>query len=358
MKYRRLAGTDLTVSEVGFGVWTVSAGWWGEYSDQQAVALIRRAFELGITYFDTADTYGDGRGETLLADALGGERDRIVIGTKFGYDASKQEGPRGQRELPQDWSPAFVRAACEASLRRLQTDRIDCWQMHNPKMDAIERDDVWQTLEDLRREGKVLSYGVALGPRIGWRDEGLRALRERNVPSIQIIHNLLEQEPGAELIAAAKETGASVIVRVPHSSGLLEGHFTAETTFAEGDHRRHRSRDWLVEGVQKVERLRFLELGALSPVASAPSQPPTAEALPPEPPATAPATGGRTLGQAALRWLLAEPAVVSTLPNIYDVEQLEEFAAAADVPDLSEDELRRCAALYAENFGLATVGAG
>ncbi len=323
MRYRPLAGTDLQVSELGFGVWTISAGWWGEYSDEQAIALIHRALDRGVTFFDTADTYGDGRGETLLARAIAGRRDDVVIGTKFGYDPSQQSGPRGQQELPQDWSPAFVRAACEASLRRLETDRIDCWQLHNPKMDAIERDDLWQTLDDLRREGKVVSYGVTLGPRIGWRDEGLRALHERRVPSIQIIHNLLEQEPGADLVAAARTTGASVMVRVPHSSGLLEGHFTTETTFEPGDHRRHRSREWLVEGVQKVERLRFLEAG-----------------------------GRRTLGQAALRWLLADPTIASTLPNIYDAAQLDEFAAASDVPDLTPDELRRCEELYASNFGL------
>ena len=326
MRYRPLAGTDLMVSEVGFGAWTVTAGWWGEYTEEQATALIRRALDLGITFFDTADTYGDGLGETLLAKALGPDRERVVIGTKFGYDASRQEGPRGQRELPQDWSPAFVRAACEASLRRLETDRIDCWQLHNPKMDAIERDDLWQTLDDLRREGKLRSYGVALGPRIGWRDEGLRALRERRVPVIQIIHNLLERDPGDDLIAAARETDASVIVRVPHSSGLLEGHFTEETTFPPGDHRNHRPRSWLIEGVKKVEQLRFLE-----------------------------ADGRRTLGQAALKWLLAEPAVASTLPNIYDAAQLEEFAAAPETPDLTADELRRCDELYAANFGLAPM---
>jgi aryl-alcohol dehydrogenase-like predicted oxidoreductase len=328
MRYRPLTGTDLNVSEVGFGVWTVTAGWWGDYSDEQAVAMIRRALDLGITFFDTADTYGDGRGETLLAEALGANRERVVIGTKFGYDATRQEGPRGQRELPQDWSPAFVRQACEASLRRLGTDRIDCWQLHNPKMDAIERDDLWQTLDDLRREGKVRSYGVALGPRIGWREEGLRALHHRRVPVIQIIHNLFEQEPGTDLIAAAREIGASVIVRVPHSSGLLEGHFTEETTFAPGDHRRHRSREWLVEGVKKVERVRFLE-----------------------------ADGRRTLGQAALKWLLADPLIASTLPNIYDEAQLTEFAAAPETPDLTEDEMRRCAALSAENFGVTPVEA-
>jgi aryl-alcohol dehydrogenase-like predicted oxidoreductase len=302
------------------------SGTYGDCDADAAVSLLRAAVDRGVTFFDTADTYGDGRGETLLADALGGERDQIVIGTKFGYDASKQEGPRGQRELPQDWSPAFVRAACEASLRRLQTDRIDCWQLHNPKMDAVERDDLWQTLEDLCREGKVRSYGVALGPRIGWREEGLRALAERRVPVIQIIHNLFEQEPGDDLIAAARRTGASVIVRVPHSSGLLEGHFTEETTFAPGDHRRHRSREWLIEGVKKVEEVRFLER-----------------------------EGARTLGQAALKWLLADPQIVSTLPNIYDESQLAEFAAAPDTPDLTDEELRRCAELYANNFGLAPV---
>jgi aryl-alcohol dehydrogenase-like predicted oxidoreductase len=323
MRYRRLAGTDLMVSEVGFGVWTVSAGWWGDYSDEQAIAMMQRALELGVTFFDTADTYGDGRGETLLAEAIAGRRDEVVIGTKFGYDPAGQVGPRGQRELPQDWSPGFVRAACEASLRRLNTDHIDCWQLHNPKMDAIERDDLWQTLADLQREGKVLSYGVALGPRIGWRKEGLRALRERHVPSIQIIHNLFEQEPGAELVETARESGASVIVRVPHSSGLLEGHFTAETTFAEGDHRRHRPKEWLTEGLVKVEQVRFLE-----------------------------ADGRRTLGQAALKWLLADPAITSTLPNIYDTAQLEEFAAAPDTPDLTDEEMRRCADLYAANFGV------
>src|SRR5262249_34562423 len=209
--YRTASRPGLRCWEAAFGAWTVSAGWWGDYSNEPAIALMRHAFDLAIPYFDTADTYGDGRGETLLAEAFPGQRDAIVIGTKFGYDASRQQGERGQRELPQDWSPVFVRAACEASLRRLGTDRIDCWQLHNPKMDAIERDDVWQTLADLQHEGKVLSYGVALGPRIGWREEGLRALHERRVPSIQIIHNMLEQEPGADLIAAARETGASVI---------------------------------------------------------------------------------------------------------------------------------------------------
>ena len=323
MRYRTVPRTDITVSEVGFGVWTLATGWWGEKDDAEAIALLRAAHELGVTLFDTADTYGNGRGETLLADAFPGRRDDIVISTKVGYDWYGNTGPRGQRELPHDWSPAFVRTACERSLARLATDRIDVLQLHNPRMDAIDSDELFATLDALVAEGKVRSYGVALGPRIGWRDEGLRALTRPGLTTLQIIHNILEQEPGDELLPAAREARTGVFVRVPHSSGMLEGKYTAETTFPPDDHRAHRPRSWLVEGLQKVEALRFL-------------------------------TEDRpyTLGQAALKWLLADATVVCTLPNVYGLEQLEEFAAAPDLPDLTEDDLARVSELYAANFGL------
>ena len=129
MKYRTFPGTDLTVSEIGFGVWTTSAGWWGDYSDEQAIHLLHRAADLGITFFDTADTYGDGRGETILADAFakGGRRADVVIGTKFGYDFYGHGERRGQQERPQDFSPRFIRFALEQSLRRLGTDYVDLY---------------------------------------------------------------------------------------------------------------------------------------------------------------------------------------------------------------------------------------
>ena len=144
MRYRRLGQSDVVVSEIGFGVWTVSAGWWGDYSDEQAAALLRRAHELGITFFDTADTYGNGKGETLLRDALGDRRDQIVIATKGGYDFYTHGKDRtGQKEIPQDWSPAYIRKAVEGSLSRLGTDHIDIYQLHNAKMDALMRDDLF-----------------------------------------------------------------------------------------------------------------------------------------------------------------------------------------------------------------------
>lgn len=325
MKFRTYPRSDVTVSEVGFGLWTTSTGWWGEKSDDEAVALLHAAHDLGITLYDAADTYGNGRSEEQLAKAFAGRRDRVVYATKFGYDFSMGEQERrGQRELPQDFSPPFVRAALEASLRRLQTDYIDIYQMHNARMAQIDDDALWELLESFKREGKIRMYGVALGPAIGWLYEGLNAVRQRNVASLQIIWNALEQYPGNEQIGAAHDadTDTGYMIRVPHSSGMLEGHYTAETTFPKNDHRRHRPREWLINGIEKVRQLRFLE------------------------------RPDRTLGQAAIAWLLAEPRVMTVLPNIYDRGQLEEFAAAGEAPALNDNELTRINALYEANFGI------
>jgi len=323
MRYRRLGNTDIEVSEVGFGVWTLSTGWWGEVDDKRSVRLLKRAYEEGINYFDTADTYGSGKGETLLADAFGHMRDEVVISTKIGYDFYNYTKRRGQQERPQDWSEDFVRFALEQSLKRLTTDYVDFLQLHNTKMDAIENDALFSLMEEFKKEGKIRAYGVALGPKIGWLEEGVKAMKERDLVGVQMIYNLLEQDPGRGLMEAARQTGTSLLVRVPHSSGMLEGKYTKETTFAKNDHRRHRPKEWLLEGLRKVEQLGFLS-----------------------------AFGERTLGQAALKFVLASPEVASTLPNIYDEEQLKEFAAAPETPDLSQEELTRIEELYDNNFGL------
>jgi aryl-alcohol dehydrogenase-like predicted oxidoreductase len=328
MKYRNLGNTDIAVSEVGFGVWTVSTGWWGEVVDDRSVRLLRQAHERGINYFDTADTYGSGKGETLLADAFGHMRESIVISTKIGYDFYNHTARRGQQERPQDWSEGFLRFALEQSLKRLGTDYVDLLQLHNTKMDAAENDELFALMESFKDEGKIRSYGAALGPKIGWREEGVKMMRERDLAGLQMIYNLLEQDPGRDLIGAARETGTSLVVRVPHSSGMLEGRYDENTTFGPNDHRRHRPKEWLTTGLRKVESLSFLT----------------------EP-------GERTLGQAALKFVLASPEVASTLPNIYDEAQIEEFAATSETPDLTEGELSRVAELYENNFGLEPTGA-
>ena len=326
MRFRTYKNTDLTVSEVGFGMWTISTGWWGNYTEGEALALMRKAFDLGVTLFDAADTYGNGLSEEYIAKAFPKNRDEIVIATKVGYDfvTHGEARGRGQREIPQDFSPDAIVRATDAALKRLKTDRIDLLQLHNIRMEQVADDAVWKTLEQLKGAGKIRYYGVALGPAIGWMYEGINVIREREITSLQHIYNMLEQHPGRAIHDAVTETGkdAMFLVRVPHSSGMLEGKYNAETVFPPGDHRAHRPRSWLLNGVKKIEQLRFLE------------------------------NTDRTLGQAALQWLFADDRVASTLPNIYNEEQLIEFARAPDTSQLTSDEMERIAELYTENFGI------
>ena len=326
MRFRTYKNTDLQVSEVGFGLWTVSTGWWGQFTEGEAIALMHKAFDLGITLFDAADTYGNGLSEELLAKAFPKQRDDIVIATKVGYDfvTHGETRGRGQREIPQDFSPEAITRATDAALKRLKTDRIDLLQLHNIRMEQVADDAVWTTLEQLQRAGKIRYYGIALGPAIGWLYEGVNCIRERNISSVQHIYNILEQHPGRAMHEAATAAGKDTmfLIRVTHSSGMLEGKYTADTVFPPGDHRNHRPRSWLLNGIKKVDRLRFLE------------------------------SSDRTLGQAALQWLLADERTASTLPNIYEEAQLIEFAKAPETPRLTNDELARMAELYEENFGV------
>jgi aryl-alcohol dehydrogenase-like predicted oxidoreductase len=324
MKYRTYPSTDITVSTVGFGLWTTATGWWGNRTDDEAVALLHEAHALGVTLYDAADTYGNGRSEVQLAKAFRDRRDRVVYATKFGYDFYHHAGERkGQQEIAHDWSPAFVRFALEESLKRLETEYIDVWQMHNAHLEQVRDGELQGLLDDFVREGKIRAWGIALGPAIGWLYEGIEAAR-LGVRSVQMIQNILERFPGDRMIDAADgaRSATGFMIRVPHSSGMLEGKYTADTVFPEGDHRRHRPRSWLINGIKKIETLQFL------------------------------VTPQRTLGQAALQWLLAEPRVMTTLPNIYDREQLVEFATAPDTPELTSDELTRVAELADRNFGV------
>lgn len=323
MRYRELL-PGLPVSEVGFGNWTVTTGWWGDYTRQEAVGLHRAAFDAGITFFDTSNAYAEGYAEQVLGEALGEVRDRVVIATKFGYDLESTDTRRGQQERPHKTDIPTVRADLEASLRRLGTDHIDLYQLHNPRFAHLDDDDLWAFLDEQIAAGTIRAAGIALGPKIGWLDEGLHGMRTRDLAAVQMIHNILEQDPGRELLAGCAETATKGIIRVPHSSGMLEGNLTEDTVFSAGDHRRHRPRSWLIEGVAKVRRLGFL-------------------------------TGDMTLGQAALKWLLADPNVATTLPNIYGQAQIDEFAAAPERRDLTDAELAEVAELYERNFDVTPL---
>ena len=323
MRYRRLGQTDLTVSEVGFGVWTVSTGWWGKVDRPDALRLLQEAHQAGVTLFDTADTYGLGVGEEVLRDALRDKRHDLVIGTKFGYDWYAHQERTGHQERPQRWDAEFIRYACEQSLQRLGTDYIDLYQLHNPRVGTIRDDEVFATLDELVREGKVRNVGVALGPDIGWREEAEAAMRERHVPSLQVIYSIIEQQPAREFFPTATEEHTGLLARVPHASEILTDEFAKQSkvSFDADDHRAHRKQEWLDEAFRKREKVLFIAQGT-----------------------------GRTLAQAAIQFTLSEPTVAAVLPNIVSSQQLREYVAGTEVSPLAVEELTELHRLYDEEF--------
>jgi len=321
MRYRRFGTSELEVSEVGFGTWTLASDWWGHVDDKQG--MLHAAFGAGITFIDTAPVYGnDGVGETMLADLLASHRDEIVLTTKFGYDIEAARRFPGQSERPQDWRPESLRAQLEDSLRRLGTEYIDLYQLHNARIEPILDDDLWAELESLRTEGKVRELGVALGPAIGWVEEGLQSVRRRPIASLQTVFNILEQEPGLTFASepGIAEGAIGMIARVPHASDVLTGKVTPDTVFPKEDHRSHRNRDNMLDNFEKAETLTFLWKDS-----------------------------DRTIGQAAIAGILANPVFTTVLPTCVTPEEINEYAAASDVP-LTAEEIARVDELFARNF--------
>ncbi len=335
MRYRGIAGTELSVSELAFGNFIYGSFMWGKRREDEAegVRLQNLAFDLGVNFFDTGDAYNNGRAEMMMGETLRyAGREKIVLSTKFGYDFYSDPGTAGShRERKQDFSEKFITFALEESLKRMGTEYVDLWQAHNLKLPQMN-DELVAALEKLRKSGKVRHWGVALGPAIGWREEGVMALREwggrddgGGCVTVQTVFNMLEQHPGRELAEIAAELGqgggGGIIARVPHSSGVLQDIYDVDEKFE--DHRKFRDRNWLVYGLQKVEKLRHIQK-----------------------------KHGGTIGQLAIKWLLTWPAVVSVEPNITDEKELREFVGACDADTLTAAEMEEIQQLVESDFGL------
>ena len=321
MKYRRLPRTDLDLSEIGFGLWTVSTGWWGKIDERDGIRLLQEAVEQGITFFDTADTYGKGYGEEILAKALPNRRHDIVIATKFGYDFYDDTPRIGHQERPQKFEPQFIRYACEQSLKRLRTDYIDLYQLHNPRLETIEKDEVFETLDELVQEGKIRYYAAALGPDIGWFEEGEASMRYRNISAMQIIYSILEQEPAKSFFPIAAEEEVGLISRVPHASEVLTNRYDQPPEFDPSDHRSLRKKEWLEQALKKANAVKFLSEDT-----------------------------GRTMAQSAIRFCLTQPTIVSVLPNLTTLDELTEYAGSAEVASITDEELEKLDELWREGF--------
>ena len=330
MRYRTIPapgnqGTALKLSLLGFGNFTFGTNWWGDFTDEQAIAIQNHAIDKGVNFFDTAPTYGNGRAEKLLKETIQyAGRDNIVVSTKFGYDIVGDPGDGSHREKKQNFTPQNIEAELDASLKRMAIDCIDLYQAHNIKLPSYS-DELFEFLDGLIAKGKIRGWGVALGPAIGWREEGYDALIKRGAATVQTVMNLYEQDPGRELCQIVDQLGkGSVMARVPTHSGILDEEFASpDHQFPENDHRKFRDRNWLIYGLKKNELVK-----------------PLAQEL------------GLTLRQFAFQWLASFDAMASIEPNILSTQDVDDFAAAADAEPLPYEVLAQLAEWYADDFGL------
>ncbi len=301
MNYRLLGKTGLQVSEVGFGGWSIGGRDYGPTYDRESVAAIRRALDLGVTFFDTADMYGDGRSERLFGEVLSGLAGKVVVATKGGYDVA--------RGLVKDFSRAHLDSALQASLKRLKVETIDLYQLHNPSVDLLKGGELFAIVEDFQRRGLIRHYGVSVGDA-----ESARLVMARGTAAtLQLVHNLFRPQVLAETGPMIERTGIGVIVRTPIEYGLLSGKYEVGAHFHATDHRATR---WTPEQfaalLRRVESFRFLVRGKVA-----------------------------SLSAAAVRYVLTSPLVSTVIPGIKTPAQIEEFAAASDPPYLSSEDLGR-----------------
>ncbi|MGW9380266.1 aldo/keto reductase [Streptomyces albidoflavus] len=315
MDERTFDRSDQHASVIGLGTWQLG-GDWGDVDDQQAHAVLEAAAESGVTFFDTADVYGDGRSEQTIATFLRGRPDlRVTVATKMG---------RRAEQLPQNYVLENFRAWNDRSRRNLGVDVIDLVQLHCPPTPVYSRDEVYDALDTLVAEERVAAYGVS----VETCEEALTAIARPHVASVQIILNPFRMKPLREVLPAARAAGVGVIARVPLASGLLSGKYTRDTVFAADDHRTYNRHG---EAFDQGETFSGVDFATGVEAAA------EFAALAPE---------GYTPAQLALRWIVQQPGVTTVIPGARSPEQARSNAAAAQLPELSPATLAAIGDLY------------
>ena len=316
MQYRRLGKTGYDVSAIGFGAWAIGADW-GEVDDEVSLRALHAAADAGVTFFDTADVYGDGRSERLIARFRKERKEPIRVATKIG------------RRAPVDvrnYTPENFSVWIDRSRENLEVERLDLVQLHSLPTDIYYRPEIFAAMDSFVRDGRIASYGVSV-ERV---EEGLKAIEYPGVSTVQIIFNIFRQRPAERFLSEARERSVGVIVRVPLASGLLTGKFDKDTQFAPSDHRNFNRHG---ESFDVGETFAGLDYDTALQVV---------EELRPMVPV------GATMAQMALRWILAHDGVSTVIPGAKTPEQAQANAAAADLPMLPDSTMDRIAALYRE----------
>src|SRR5437870_2528319 len=315
MKYRELGRTGWKVSEISFGSWAIG-GAWGDVDDRESLAALHRAVDLGVNFFDTADVYGDGRSERLLARLKRERSEEIIVATKAGR--------RLEPHVAYGYTRQNLNAFVDRSLQNLETDTLDLLQLHCPPTEVYYNPQLFEALDDFIKAGKIRYYGVSVEK----VEEALKAIEFPNVQTVQIIFNIFRQRPAELFFDEARKRKVGILARVPLASGMLTGKLTARSQFAEDDHRafnRHGEafdRGETFSGVDYETGLRAVEeLRALLP-------------------------SGMTMAQFALRWVLMFDAVTCAIPGAKRPSQAEDNARAADFSPLTDETMRAVREIY------------
>lgn len=315
MEYRELGRTGFKVSSISFGAWAIG-GSWGAVAESDAMAALHRALDLGVNFFDTADVYGDGRSERLIARLRRERREPFYVATKAGR--------RLDPHVAEGYTKANLTAFVERSLHNLEVEALDLLQLHCPPSAVYDDDAVFAALDDLVAAGKVRYYGVSV-ERV---DEALRAIQRPNVQSVQVIFNAFRLKPAAELFPAAQARGVGIIARVPLASGLLTGKLRPDSQFAADDHRSFNRRGESFDRGETFSGVDY-ETGLRAVDELRPLVPP-----------------GATLAQLALRWITMFEAVSCAIPGAKNPAQVEQNVAAADLPPLDASTMAAIEDVY------------
>ncbi len=306
MRYRRLGRTQWEVSEIGFGAWAIGGTGYGPTSDAESLRALETALDRGVNFFDTADVYGNGRSESLVAKFLKGKSRRgIFIATKAGWDFYHG----GNRK---NFDPGYLRFACEKSLARLDSETIDLYQLHNPSAELIRRGEILDALEGLKKEGKIRAIGIS----VHTPEEALAALEDGRADTLQLVYSLLDQEMGDEVFGAAKARGIGLIIREPLAYGFLSGKYKAGHVFHKDDHRRRFSAETVETNLRKIDEIKRVLSHHPHPLA-----------------------------QVALEYILRREEVSTVIPGAKTVEQVLINTEASAAPKLREEEARQLADL-------------
>ena len=306
MQKRILGKNGFEVSEVGLGTWQIGADWGQNFSEEKAFNILNSAVENGVTFFDTADVYGNGQSEKFIGEFLKQTKQDIKVATKFG---------RGADVFPATYSKDAMRRAIEHSIQRLGVDALDLLQLHCIPTEVMQQGDVFNWLRDFKSEGLIKTFGASVES----VEEGLLCMQQEGLQSLQVIYNIFRQKLTTELLPQAKAKGVGIIVRLPLASGLLTGKFTKETKFNEADHRNFNKDGAMFNVGETFAGLPFEKGVELSN---------SIKELLPE---------NITMVQLALRWILDHEAVSTIIPGASSPAQAKGNALAAEMAPISEE---------------------